>query len=707
MSGMRGGPGGGMRGPGGGPGPGGPHSSGAPIRKAQNLGPSIKQMFGLIAAHKLKAAAILVLSVVSVILNILGPKKLGDATNLVVAGAIGKNLPANVSLDQIIAGLRAQGKETQANLLSTAPVRPGQGIDFSALTQSLLLVLALYATSALFLWISGYLLAVLVQQAGFELRQSVQAKLDTVPLSYIDKQSRGDLISRVTNDVDNITQSLQQTTSQLVTSVLTVIGILGMMFSISWRLALIALIVLPLAAITTWAIAKSSQPHFKKQWKATGELSTVVEDAFSGHEVAQLYALNEDFSARFSTHNEQLRHAATTAQTRSGSTMPLMRFISNLSYVAVAVAGGIFVTRGYIGIGQVQAFIQYSNQFTQPIAQLGQLINMIQSGAASTERVFEFLAAAEMPNDEEMRVIAAQAITTTATSAAPSISADPSPDASPSVPEAPGPTEAATGAVGENQITTRIGDTIDRIRFENVSFSYVPGKPVINNLTLNVNPGEQIAIVGPTGAGKTTLVNLLMRFYEVDSGRILINGVDIRSIDRDELRRHIGMVLQDTWLFEGSIADNIGFGKPGANLDEIKAAAQATSVDHHVNTLPEGYDTIVSDEGDGISAGEKQLLTIARAFVANSPILVLDEATSSVDTRTEVKVQQAMNRLSHGRTTFVIAHRLSTIRQADWIIVMENGDVTEQGTHGSLLEKQGSYYRLYQAQFAATGPETN
>jgi ATP-binding cassette subfamily B protein len=490
-----------------------------------------------------------------------------------------------------------------------------------------------------------------VQKTVYKLREDVETKVNALPLSYFDKMQRGELLSRVTNDVDNIGQSMQQTLSQLVTSLLTVVGVLLMMFLISPILAVIALVTIPLTLGITTVIAKRSQKLFVAQWAHTGALNGQIEEAYSGHALVKVFGRHREVEQRFREKNAELYTASFGAQFVSGIIMPAMMFVGNLVYVAIAVVGGLFVSNGSMSLGDVQAFIQYSRQFTQPLSQLGSMANLLQSGVASAERVFELLDADE---------------------------------------QRPDPVPAATPATATG-----------RLAFENVSFRYEEETPLIDDLSLVAEPGQTVAIVGPTGAGKTTLVNLMMRFYEIDSGRITLDGTDIATMTRDDLRSRMGMVLQDTWLFAGTIRDNIAYGRPDATEDEILAAAQATYVDRFVHSLPDGYDTLLDDEGGNVSAGEKQLLTIARAFLARPSVLILDEATSSVDTRTEVLVQQAMKALRQDRTSFVIAHRLSTIRDADLILVMEHGAIVEQGTHAELLAKGGAYFALYTSQFAA------
>lgn len=629
---------------------GGPMGMATPGEKSQNFGPSARRLFGRLAPERIMLVTITLLTVVSVALSVVGPKLLGNATNIVVAGFFGKQLPAGVSAAQVVAQLDASGQQQKADLIRGIHLTPGQGIDFTSLSRLLALVLILYVASSVFSWLQAYLLNGLVQRTVFRLRQDVESKLHRLPLAYFDTKPRGELLSRVTNDIDNVSQSLQQTLSQLLTSLLTVVGVVGMMFYVSWILALIALVTIPLTLFITSQIAKRSQKQFVKQWRYTGALNAQVEEAFTGHALVKVFGRHREVEERFYEQNDALYRASFSAQFISGIIMPAMMFVGNLLYVVIAVVGGLFVASGRMQLGDVQAFIQYSRQFTQPLTQLGSMANVLQSGVASAERVFELLDADEQTADPEH----------------------------PLVPQS----------------------SAGRIVFDDVSFSYLPDRPLIEHLSLTAEPGQTIAIVGPTGAGKTTLVNLMMRFYEPQSGRITLDGVDVQAMTRDELRGRMGMVLQDAWLFGGTIRENIAYGRPDASDEDLLAAARAAYVDRFVHSLPDGYETVLDDEGGNVSAGEKQLLTIARAFLARPQVLILDEATSSVDTRTELLVQRAMSALRADRTSFVIAHRLSTIRDANLILVMESGSIVEQGTHAQLLAAGGAYARLYLSQFA-------
>ncbi|TFD13196.1 ABC transporter ATP-binding protein [Cryobacterium sp. TMT1-21] len=638
-----------MRGPGHGGGPFG--GMNVPAEKAMNFGPSARRLLGKLRPERLWLMLVLFLAIASVTFSVIGPRLLGEGTNLIFAGVVSKGLPAGVSQADVINQLRASGETGKADLLSGMTLTPGLGIDFAMLSTVLLWAMVLYVLSSVFSYVQAYVLNGVVQRTVFRLRSEIEAKINRLPLRYYDTVQRGELLSRVTNDVDNVSQSLQQSLSQAVTSLLTVVGVIVMMFLLSPLLAVIALVTVPLTLVTIVLIAKRSQKLFIDQWTHTGELNGQIEETFTGHALVKVFGRQKEVEERFRAKNDELYQASFGAQFVSGLIMPAMTFIGNLVYVAIAVAGGLQVASGAMQLGDVQAFIQYSRQFTQPLAQLGSMANLLQSGVASAERVFALLDAEEQ-------------------------SPDPEPATSPEV-------------------------VHGRLTFEDVSFRYTPDKPLIENLSLVAEPGQTVAIVGPTGAGKTTLVNLMMRFYELDAGRITLDGVDVSGMTRDDLRGRMGMVLQDTWLFGGTIRDNIAYGRPDASEEEILAAARATYVDRFVHTLPDGYDTVLDDEGGNVSAGEKQLLTIARAFLAKPSVLILDEATSSVDTRTEVLVQKAMSALRADRTSFVIAHRLSTIRDADLILVMEAGRIVELGTHDELLAAGGAYHALYNAQFAA------
>ncbi len=616
--------------------------------KSLNFVPSLKRLLGHLVPERAVLTGVLLLAVTGTVMSVVGPKILGAATDVIFTGLVGKNLPAGATKEQVVASLRAQGNDTFADLVQRLDVVPGQGIDFGHLGDLLMLAVGLYLIASLFLWFQGYLLNGAVQRSVFRLRNQVEAKINRLPLSYFDRHSRGELLSRVTNDIDNVAQSLQQTLSQLLTSLLTVIGVTVMMFVVSPVLAIIALVTIPVSVAVTAAIGKRSQKLFIQQWKATGELNGHIEEAFTGQSLVKVFGRQREVEAVFAERNDRLFGASFGAQFVSGLIMPTMFFIGNLNYVVIAVVGGLRVATGAMNLGDVQAFIQYSRMFTQPLTQVASMANLLQSGVASAERVFEVLDAEEqIPEDAHV-----------------------------------------------------LPPTCGRVEFQHISFAYDPAKSLISDLSLVAEPGSTVAIVGPTGAGKTTLVNLIMRFYELDEGRILLDGVDIASVPRSALRSQIGMVLQDTWLFHGTIRENIAYGRPGASEAEIHAAAEATYVDRFVHALPDGYDTVIDEEGSNISAGEKQLITIARAFLADPALLILDEATSSVDTRTEVLVQRAMAALRSDRTSFVIAHRLSTIRDADVILVMEDGRIVEQGSHHQLLDARGAYFALYNSQFA-------
>ena len=623
---------------------------GGPARKAKAFWPSAKRLMSLFRTEKLGLVVVALMVLVAVVLNVWAPHVLGRAMDVIFGGVVSAQMPGGLSREQVIDGLRAQGEDQAAEMLSGMAFTPGEGIDFTELGRLILIVLAMYLVAQLFMWLQGRVLNDLVMRLVFRLREDIEAKINRLPLSHFDRGQRGDLLSRATNDVDNVQQALQQAFASLVYSVLTVIGIVGMMFWLSWQLALIALIALPVAGVVVGVIGKKSQALFSAQWRETGRLNGHIEESFTGHELVTVFGRQRDMAARFDERNEELYEAAFTAQFYSGMIMPIMQWVNWLGYVGIAVVGGLRVANGQMTLGAVTAFIQYSREFNQPLGQIAGMSNMLISGVASAERIFELL-------DE--------------------------------------PEETPDGDVVAHLPRPLRG----RVEFEHVRFSYTPEKPLITDLNLVAEPGQTVAIVGPTGAGKTTLVNLIMRFYEVDGGRILLDGVDTRTVSRGELRAATGMVLQDAVLFGGTIRENIRYGRLDATDEEVVAAAKATYVDRFVHTLPDGYDTVIEQDAANVSAGERQLITIARAFLAQPSLLILDEATSSVDTRTEVLVQGAMAALRSDRTSFVIAHRLSTIRDADVILVMEDGDIVEQGSHDQLLAARGAYFRLYRSQF--------
>jgi ATP-binding cassette, subfamily B, multidrug efflux pump len=601
----------------------------APVQKAKTFKASARRLLARLAPERKLVVLVIAFAIASTSLTVSGPKILGRATDLIFIGS---------------------GVIRNAKIVAATGIETGNGIDFAALAGVLVLVMALYAGASLFQWLQGYTLNHVVQRTVRQLRSDVEDKLMRVPLGYFDGQPHGEVLSRVTNDIDNVAMALQQTLSQILSSLFIVAGVLVMLLWISPLLAAIALITVPLSLVVTARVGKRAQKGFVAQWKHLGALNGQIEEAFTGHALVKVFGRRAQIDGGFDAKNTELFDAGFRAQFVSSLIMPAIQFVGNINYVAVAVVGGLRVASGAMTLGNVQAFIQYARQFTQTLSQLASVANVLQSGIASAERVFELLDVEDQTADRR---------------------------------------DATLPAVrGE-------------VRFEDVCFRYKADVPLIENLSLVAAPGQTVAIVGPTGAGKTTLVNLLMRFYDLDGGRILLDGVDLAALPRREVRGRIGMVLQDTWLFGGTIRDNLRYGNPAATDDQLLAAAKATYVDRFVRALPGGYDTVIDEESSNLSAGEKQLITIARAFLADPAILVLDEATSSVDTRTEVLVQRAMATLRERRTSFVIAHRLSTIRDADLILVMEHGRIVEQGNHAELLARRGAYHALYHAQFAA------
>jgi len=621
-----------------------------PAERSKDVRATVRRLLDRLQPERARLVVALVLGVTSVAFVVTGPKILGEATNILFDGIVGKKLPGGLTKQQAVTELNAHGHGQLAEMVSGMNVTPGTGVDIEAFGRVLGLAALVYLLAAVFSFGQGFILAGVTQRTMFRLRRDVEEKLARLPLRYFDSHPHGDILSRVTNDIDNLSTTLQQGLSQLLTSVLTVVGVLAMMFWISPLLAAISMITIPLAILITFLIARRSQVQFAAQWQRTGTLNGLVEETHTGHTLVQVYGRRSATVEEFDRQNQDLYEASFRAQFLSGLIQPAMQFVANVNYVAIAVLGGYQVASGALSLGDVQAFIQYSRQFTMPLTQIASQMNLLQSGLASAERVFEIL-------DEEEE----------APELVPALAALPSPEG--------------------------------RVTLEHVFFRYEPDKPLIEDFSLDATPGQTIAIVGPTGAGKTTIVNLLVRFYEVDAGHILLDGADYRELSRDDVRRSFGMVLQDTWLFAGTIRDNIAYGKEGATDDEVLAAARAAHVDHFVRTLPEGYSTELDEDAANISSGQRQLLTIARAFLADPAILILDEATSNVDTRTEVLIQEAMARLRHGRTSFVIAHRLSTIRDANTIVVMDGGRIVEQGRHTELLRRRGLYHSLYNSQF--------
>jgi len=641
----------------GGVGRGGPMAGmmGGPVQKSKDFKGSLRRLLREVGEERKTLYVVFVLITTAVTIGSLGPKILGHATNNIFYGFLGRKLPAGLTKAQVVAQLRASGQNTYADVINKSGVVPGKGIDFTAVAHWIFLAIGLYIISSLFLWLQQYLMAGVTQKTVFRLRRLAEEKIGRLPLSYFDGTSRGDLLSRVTNDVDNISTSMQQGLSQILNSALTVISVLIMMIWISPLLALVSLIAIPLSMFVSVRIAKASQKQFIAQWDWTGKLNGHVEEMHTGAALVKVFGRRKQAISDFGVLNESLNKSSFNAQFMSGIIMPSTTFISNLIYVGISVLGGFRVATGTMSLGDVQAFIQYSRQFGMPLAQIAGLMNTVQSGVASAERLFELL---DAPEEE--------------------------PDRTPSVPIA-----RATGAIS----------------FNDVSFRYKEDQPLIENFNLDVKPGQTVAIVGPTGAGKTTLVNLIMRFYEINGGEITLDGVNTRDITRDDLRRQFGMVLQDTWLFSGTIQENIAFGSSNPSLEAVTQAAKAANIDHFIRGLPGGYGSLLTDDNSTVSNGERQLLTIARAFMADPAILILDEATSSVDTRTEVLVQHAMAKLRMGRTSFVIAHRLSTIRDADTILVMDKGTLIEQGNHEELMAAKGFYFDLYASQFSSATAE--
>ena len=626
-----------------------------PAGEALNFGPSAKRLVGRLRPQRVRIAAVLLITVVDVAMMVISPKILGRATDIIFSGVIGRPLTVGANKAEVIKQARHSGNSARASMIAHIHVVPSVGVNFFALGRVLLLALSLYVGAALLSWLQGYLLNEAMQRTVQRLRGDIEAKISRLPLEYLDAQPRGELLSRVTNDIDNIQQALQEVMSQLVISLLTAVGVIVMMFVIWPLLALICLLVIPLSMVVTKPIAQRSQRLFTAQWSHAGAFNAQIEETFTGHDLVTVFGRRNEVEQAFNVQNQELFEASFGALFISGLMEPLMMLLGNITYVIIAVFGGLRIASGGISLGNVQAFIQYSRQFSQPLTQLASMANLLQSGVASAERVFELLDAAEQRPDRAVAV----------------------------------PVVKPRG----------------RVEFDHVTFSYDPHRPLIANLSLVAEPGQTIAIVGRTGAGKTTLVNLLMRFYELDAGRITLDGIDITHLRRADLRSQIGMVLQDAWLFGGTIRDNIAYGKPDATDREVIAAARSAYVDRFVRNLPNGYNTVLDEDGSSLSSGEKQLLTIARAFLADRPLLILDEATSSVDTRTEMLVQHAMTALRANRTSFVIAHRLSTIRHADIILVMESGRIVEQGTHATLLKNCGAYHALYHAQFYPTAYE--
>ncbi|MBU3129739.1 ABC transporter ATP-binding protein/permease [Clostridium tagluense] len=642
---------------------GGPMASFAgPIVKAKDFKGTLKRLLSYLKPQRIKFILVFIFAIISTIFSIVGPKISGKAITKLFEGIMSKIglLQLNMQQDKIAAVINANPEASKSPKIveGLAQVKAGIAkimdlnggkIDFHYIERIILILLALYLISTLFGFLQQYIMAGVAQKTVYSLRKDVDEKLSRLPLKFFDARTHGEILSRVTNDIDNISTTLQQSLTQLITSIVTIIGVIIMMLTISPLLTLVVILTLPLYIVVTAFVAKRSQKYFAAQQKEIGALNGHVEEMYTGHKIIKAFGHEKDSIEKFKDINDRLYNSGWKAQFISGIIMPMMRFVSNIGYVIVCVVGGYLATQGRITIGDIQAFIQYSSQFTQPIVQTANIANIIQSTVASAERVFELL-------DE--------------------------------VEEVPDATSAKLIEFPKGEVV-----------FENVDFSYKAGEPLIVNMNIDVKHGHTIAIVGPTGAGKTTLVNLLMRFYEIDAGKITIDGVDIRDIKRGELRNMFGMVLQDTWLFNGTIMENIAYGREGATEDEVMQAARAAHAHHFIKTLPDGYNTILNEEASNISQGQKQLLTIARAILANPTIMILDEATSSVDSRTEVYIQRAMTALMENRTSFVIAHRLSTIRDAELILVMNKGSIIEMGSHNELLAQKGFYEDLYNSQF--------
>ncbi|HUH69276.1 MAG TPA: ABC transporter ATP-binding protein [Mycobacterium sp.] len=635
----------------------------APAARSRDFWGSAARLVKRLVPQRRLSITVITLGITGTAIGVIVPRILGHATDLLFNGVIGRGLPAGITKAQAVAAARARGNNAFADLLSGTNVVPGRGVDFAAVSRTLTLALALYLVASLLIWAQARLLNVTVQRTMVALRSDVEDKIHRLPLSYFDGRQRGELLSRVTNDIDNVQSSLSMTISQLLTSILTVVTVLAMMVSISPLLALITLLTVPMSLLATRAIVRRSQRLFVAQWTSIGRLNAHIEETYSGFTVVKTFGHQAAAREQFRSFNDDVYRASFGAQFFSGLLPPATTFIGNLGYVAVAVVGGLQVAIGQITLGSIQAFIQYVRQFNAPLSQVAGMYNTLQSGVASAERVFDLLDEAEESPDAELLL----------------------------------PRPNGQRPLDDHAAQTGHANLSGRVEFQHVSFAYRPDTPVIEDLSMVAEPGSTVAIVGPTGAGKTTLVNLLMRFYDVDSGRILVDGVDITTVSRQSLRSRIGMVLQDTWLFDGTIAENIAYGRPEASEDEVVEAAKAAYVDGFVHTLPAGYQTRVSGDGANISAGEKQLITIARAFLARPQLLILDEATSSVDSRTEALIQRAMCELRQDRTSFIIAHRLSTIRDADRILVVEAGRIVEQGNHAELLARRGAYYAMTQA----------